>query len=93
MAAHDLWYKNAILYCLDVEKYMDANGDGTGDFEGLHRRLEYLAGLGVTCLWLPVGSSSTSSTRTTAAPRAACTSSRCRRTVIAGIAWGLRTTR
>ena len=52
MAAHDLWYKNAILYCLDVEKYMDANGDGTGDFEGLHRRLEYLAGLGVTCLWL-----------------------------------------
>ncbi len=31
---------------------MDANGDGTGDFEGLHRRLEYLAGLGVTCLWL-----------------------------------------
>ena len=29
---------------------MDANGDGTGDFEGLHRRLEYLAGLGVTCL-------------------------------------------
>ncbi|HEY3064177.1 MAG TPA: hypothetical protein VGL09_00135 [Methylomirabilota bacterium] len=44
MAAHDLWYKNAILYCLDVEKYMDANGDGTGDFEGLHRRLEYLAG-------------------------------------------------
>src|SRR5262245_59173034 len=52
MAVRDLWYKNAILYCLDVEKYMDANGDGTGDFEGLHRRLEYLAGLGVTCLWL-----------------------------------------
>src|SRR5215208_4696062 len=52
MAAHDLWYKNAILYCLDVEKYMDSNGDGTGDFEGLHRRLEYLSGLGVTCLWL-----------------------------------------
>jgi maltose alpha-D-glucosyltransferase/alpha-amylase len=52
VAVHDLWYKNAILYCLDVEKYMDANGDGTGDFEGLHRRLEYLAGLGVTCLWL-----------------------------------------
>src|SRR5688500_4068225 len=52
MAIEDLWYKNAILYCLDVEKYMDANGDGIGDFEGLHRRLEYLAGLGVTCLWL-----------------------------------------
>jgi maltose alpha-D-glucosyltransferase/alpha-amylase len=48
----DLWYKNAIIYCLDVEKYVDANGDGAGDFAGLTRRLEYLAGLGVTCIWL-----------------------------------------
>src|SRR4051812_45841625 len=31
---------------------MDANGDGVGDFEGLMRRLDYLAGLGVNCLWL-----------------------------------------
>jgi maltose alpha-D-glucosyltransferase / alpha-amylase len=52
MAIEDLWYKNAVLYCLDVEKYMDADGDGIGDFEGLNRRLEYLHGLGVTCLWL-----------------------------------------
>jgi maltose alpha-D-glucosyltransferase / alpha-amylase len=52
MSIEDLWYKNAIIYCLDVEKYMDANGDGVGDFEGLSRRLEYLAGLGVTCVWL-----------------------------------------
>jgi maltose alpha-D-glucosyltransferase/alpha-amylase len=48
----DLWYKNAIVYCLDVEKYQDANGDGVGDFEGLSRRLDYLQGLGVTCVWL-----------------------------------------
>jgi len=48
----DLWYKNAILYCLDVEKYQDANGDGVGDFEGLMRRLDYLQGLGITCVWL-----------------------------------------
>jgi maltose alpha-D-glucosyltransferase/alpha-amylase len=48
----DLWYKNAIIYCLDVEKYQDANGDGVGDFEGLMRRLDYLQGLGVTCVWL-----------------------------------------
>jgi maltose alpha-D-glucosyltransferase / alpha-amylase len=52
MAIEDLWYKNAVIYCLDVEKYMDADGDGCGDFEGLSRRLDYLAGLGVTCLWL-----------------------------------------
>ena len=48
----DLWYKNAIIYCLDVEKYVDANGDGIGDFAGLTRKLDYLAGLGVSCLWL-----------------------------------------
>jgi maltose alpha-D-glucosyltransferase/alpha-amylase len=48
----DLWYKNAILYCLDVERYQDANGDGIGDFDGLMRRLDYLQGLGVTCVWL-----------------------------------------
>jgi maltose alpha-D-glucosyltransferase/alpha-amylase len=52
MAIEDLWYRNAVIYCLDVEKYMDANGDGVGDFEGLSARLEYLAGLGVTCVWL-----------------------------------------
>lgn len=48
----DLWYKNAVVYCLHVGTFMDSNGDGIGDFEGLTRRLDYLAGLGVTCLWL-----------------------------------------
>jgi len=52
MAIEDLWYKNAIIYCLDVEKYLDANGDGVGDFEGLSRRVEYLVGLGINCIWL-----------------------------------------
>ena len=47
----DLWYKNAIIYCLDVEK-VDSNGDGIGDFGGPTRRLDYLAGLGITCAWL-----------------------------------------
>ncbi len=48
----DLWWKSAVIYCLDVETYMDWNGDGTGDFEGLSHRLDYLSDLGVTCLWL-----------------------------------------
>ena len=48
----DIWYKNAVIYCLDVEKFVDGNGDGVGDFAGLTRRLDYLAGLGITCLWL-----------------------------------------
>jgi maltose alpha-D-glucosyltransferase/alpha-amylase len=48
----DLWYKNAIVYSLDVETYLDANGDGCGDFEGLSRRLDYLDALGVDAIWL-----------------------------------------
>lgn len=49
---NDLWYKNAIVYCLSVATYMDANGDGVGDFQGLLGRLDYLQGIGVTALWL-----------------------------------------
>ena len=52
MVSSDHWYKNAIIYNLDVETYQDGNGDGVGDFEGLTRRLDYLSGIGVTCLWL-----------------------------------------
>ncbi len=52
MPIDDLWYKNAVIYCLDVETFQDANGDGIGDMEGLQRRLDYLHGLGVTCIWL-----------------------------------------
>jgi len=49
---NDLWYKNAVVYCLSVESFMDADGDGFGDFKGLMRRLDYLQGLGVTTVWL-----------------------------------------
>lgn len=48
----DLWYKDAVIYNLDVKSFMDGNGDGIGDFIGLTSRLNYLTGLGVTCLWL-----------------------------------------
>src|SRR4051794_10932687 len=52
MIINDLWYNNALIYCINVESFMDTNGDGIGDFEGLCQRLDYLAGLGVTCIWL-----------------------------------------
>jgi trehalose synthase len=48
----DQWWKNAITYVLDVETYLDSDGDGVGDFAGLLRQIDYLAGLGITCLWL-----------------------------------------
>src|SRR3954463_14062343 len=48
----DLWWKNAVVYCLDVETYKDSDGDGIGDFRRLIEEIDSLAGLGVTCLWL-----------------------------------------
>ena len=58
MSIDDLWYKNAIIYCLDVEKYQDANGDGIGDFEGLDAPARLPAGprrdLRVAAAVLPV---------------------------------------
>jgi trehalose synthase len=51
-ATSDLWWKNAVIYCVDVELFKDGDGDGTGDFAGLTDRVDYLAGLGVTCVWL-----------------------------------------
>jgi maltose alpha-D-glucosyltransferase/alpha-amylase len=52
VALRDLWYENTIIYCLDIETFMDSDGDGIGDFRGATRRLDYLWGLGVTCIWL-----------------------------------------
>ena len=49
---NDLWYKNAVLYCLHVGSFQDTTGDGTGDFRGLMRRLDYLQGIGATAVWL-----------------------------------------
>ncbi len=48
----DLWWKNAVVYSLDVETFQDSNDDGVGDLPGLAQRIDYLAELGVTCLWL-----------------------------------------
>jgi maltose alpha-D-glucosyltransferase / alpha-amylase len=46
------WYKEAVVYCVEVDTFHDTDGDGYGDLQGLISRLDYLAWLGVTCLWL-----------------------------------------
>ena len=48
----DLWYKNAVIYSLDLETFKDGNGDGIGDFDGLSEKLHYLQALGVDTIWL-----------------------------------------
>ncbi len=51
-AQDPLWYKDAVIYELHVRTFADGNDDGTGDFRGLISKLDYLAELGVTCIWL-----------------------------------------
>ncbi len=47
-----LWYRDAIVYQTHVKAFQDSNGDGIGDVRGLTSRLDYLAELGITALWL-----------------------------------------
>jgi maltose alpha-D-glucosyltransferase/alpha-amylase len=46
------WYQRAVFYEVSVRSFYDANGDGTGDLQGLIEKLDYLSWLGVDCLWL-----------------------------------------
>jgi maltose alpha-D-glucosyltransferase / alpha-amylase len=50
---HDaLWYKDAVIYQLNVKSFFDSNDDGIGDFKGLTSKLEYIRDLGVNTIWL-----------------------------------------
>ena len=50
MGSH--WYKDAVIYELDVRSFYDSNGDGAGDFLGLIDKLYYLQELGATAVVL-----------------------------------------
>jgi maltose alpha-D-glucosyltransferase/alpha-amylase len=46
------WYRDAIIYQTHVKAFADSNGDGVGDFRGLSEKLDYIADLGATAIWL-----------------------------------------
>jgi alpha-glucosidase len=46
------WWKHGVIYQIYLRSFQDTNGDGVGDLEGVIRRLDYLADLGVDALWL-----------------------------------------
>jgi hypothetical protein len=46
------WYRTGVIYSLDIGLFQDANGDGIGHIQGLISRLDYLADLRVTTIWL-----------------------------------------
>jgi len=46
------WHLDAIIYQVHVKAFRDSNADGFGDFRGLIEKLDYIATLGVTAIWL-----------------------------------------
>ncbi len=50
--ADRLWWKHGVVYQIYPRSFMDANGDGIGDLEGIRQRLDHLAWLGVDAFWL-----------------------------------------
>ncbi|WP_225784193.1 maltose alpha-D-glucosyltransferase [Xenophilus sp. Marseille-Q4582] len=46
------WYRDAVIYQLNVKAFYDTNGDGIGDFKGVTAKLDYVKDLGVNTIWL-----------------------------------------
>ena len=46
------WWKEAVVYQIYPRSFMDSNGDGIGDLNGITSRLDYLKDLGVDVIWL-----------------------------------------
>jgi len=46
------WWHNAVVYQVYPKSFMDSNGDGIGDLPGVTSKLDYLAKLGITAIWL-----------------------------------------
>ena len=46
------WWHNAVVYQVYPKSFMDSNGDGIGDLTGITNKLDYLAKLGITAIWL-----------------------------------------
>ena len=46
------WWKEAVVYQIYPRSFMDSNGDGIGDLQGIISRLDYLKYLGIDVIWL-----------------------------------------
>ncbi len=52
VSAHTPWWKGAVLYQIYPRSFQDSNGDGVGDLQGITRRLDHVASLGVDGVWM-----------------------------------------
>src|SRR5687767_6054026 len=46
------WWQRGAIYQLLVPSFLDTDGDGLGDLDGITARLDYLEWLGVSAIWL-----------------------------------------
>lgn len=46
------WYKNAVIYQIYPQSFLDTNADGIGDINGITQKLDYLKDLGVDAIWI-----------------------------------------
>ena len=46
------WYQHAVFYEIYPRSFMDTNGDGIGDLNGITSKLDYLKALGVDAIWI-----------------------------------------
>jgi alpha-glucosidase len=51
-AAPHPWYQHAVFYEIYPRSFMDSNGDGIGDLNGIASKLDYLRALGVDAIWI-----------------------------------------
>ena len=46
------WLKDAVIYHIYPSTYMDSDGNGIGDLNGIKSRLEYISSCGFNCIWM-----------------------------------------
>ena len=46
------WWKRGVIYQIYPRSFQDERGDGVGDLMGIERRLDYVASLGVSAIWI-----------------------------------------
>lgn len=62
------WYKDAVVYQIYPRSFLDSNGDGVGDLNGILQKADYLKELGIDAVWLsPATNRQTTTTATISA--------------------------
>ena len=49
---HPAWLDNVVFYEIYPQSFRDSNADGIGDFQGIIEKLDYIAELGCTAIWM-----------------------------------------